>query len=201
VTAHLVRCRGIYCLWTVPGVGYVHVTETTGVLHATRADLGSESALLLRSPLITEGRDLTVAFNGRPPARLSTPDPSSRSGPAGRVLAQHAALVEGQVRASVVARRNCVVVLSASYDPGWSATVDGRPVATQMIAPALVGVPVGPGVHAIVFRYDGFGSYDELWALSVLVLLGLGLGPLAWRKVRRRGAGKTTGTSSMPPVA
>ncbi len=213
VTAHLVSCRGMYCLWTVPGVGYVHVTETTGVLHATRRDLGSKSVLLLRSPLIAEGRDLTVAFNGQPPASVTTPNPSLRSGPAGRVIAEHDALVEGQVRASVVARRNCVVVLSASYDPGWSATVDGRPVATQMIAPALVGVPVGPGAHAIVFRYNGFGSYDELWALSVLVLLGVGLGPLVWRKVRGTQAdtstgkttGKTTGkataNSPMSPVA
>ena len=199
VTAHLVSCRGIYCLWTVPGTGYVHMTETTGVLQATRADLGSKSILLLRSPLISEGRDLAVAFNGRPAAPLSTPNAPSRSGPAGRVISEHDALVDGLVQARVVARRNCVVVLSASFDPGWSATVDGRAVATQMVAPALVGVPVGPGRHQIVFRYNGFGSYDELWALSVLVLLAVALGPFVWSRARGRRARNAAAAISASP--
>ncbi|MGH9132242.1 MAG: YfhO family protein, partial [Acidimicrobiales bacterium] len=64
--------------------------------------------------------------------------------------------------------------LSASYDPGWTATVDGRSVATQMVAPALVGVRVSAGTHRIVFDYQGFGYYPELGALLVLALLALG---------------------------
>jgi len=53
-----------------------------------------------------------------------------------------------------------------------------------MIAPALVGVPVGPGAHRIEFRYNGFGSYDELWALGALVLLAVVMAPLPWRRAR-----------------
>ena len=46
-------------------------------------------------------------------------------------------------------------MLAASYDPGWTATIDGHPAATEMIAPALVGVTVPPGTHHITFRYTG----------------------------------------------
>jgi Bacterial membrane protein YfhO len=182
VPARLNFCRGVYCLWTLPTTGYVHVMDTTGVLEATRADVGSRSVLLLNSPLLSEGRDLTVAFNRRPAARPTAPDPSTLRGPPGHVTSERDDLVDGQVRATVVARRRCVVVLSASFDPGWTATVNGRPVATQMVAPALVAVPVGPGSQRIVFRYQGFGAYDELWALALVVLVALALGTLAHRR-------------------
>jgi Bacterial membrane protein YfhO len=64
-----------------------------------------------------------------------------------------------------------VVVLAVSFDPGWSATVDGRPAATEMVAPALVAVTAPPGVHHITFHYTGFGAYPELLALAALDLL------------------------------
>jgi Bacterial membrane protein YfhO len=184
VSARLTTCRGPYCLWTLPGRGYVHLVDTTGVLHATRADVGRQSDLLLHAPLLTESRDLTVAFNGHAAAAPTAPDSSSLSGRPGHVLSENDALPDGEVRVSVVAHRRCVVVLSASFDPGWSATVDGHPVPTQMVAPALVGVPVGPGAHRIEFRYNGFGSYDELWVLGALALLAVVMAPLLWRRAR-----------------
>jgi len=70
-------------------------------------------------------------------------------------------------------RRRAVVVLAASYDPGWSATIDGHPAAVQMLAPALVGVAVPPGLHHVLFRYAGFGGYPPLLALAVADLLAL----------------------------
>jgi uncharacterized membrane protein YfhO len=89
--------------------------------------------------------------------------------------------------------RRAAVVLSASYDPGWSATVDGHPEPTVMVAPALVAVDVGPGVHTVAFRYGGYGAYVPLFVLALLVLAALGAGTVvAWR--RRR---PTAGTS--PP--
>ena len=69
--ADKVRCSGDYCLWALPDPGYIHVYDTTGVLTATRADVGSQSTTLLDSPLLDEQRDLTVAFNG---SAASPPD-------------------------------------------------------------------------------------------------------------------------------
>ena len=65
------------------------------------------------------------------------------------------------------------LLFSVAYDPGWHAWVDGRPTATQMLAPALVGVTLRPGAHHIMLRYVGFGWYPELWAFSLLSLVGL----------------------------
>ena len=67
------------------------------------------------------------------------------------------------------------MVLSASFDPGWSVSMDGRPAATEMVAPALVAVTVPPGTHQIVFRYHGFAAYPELLALALLSLLALAM--------------------------
>jgi uncharacterized membrane protein YfhO len=66
-----------------------------------------------------------------------------------------------------------VVVLSASYDPGWTATVNGRPQPTRMVAPALVSVGVPAGTDQITFRYRGWQNYPVLFALAAAVLVAL----------------------------
>jgi len=185
VEADRVLCSGTYCLWALPDRGYIHVYDTTGVLEATRADVGSQSVTLLDSPLLREERDLTVAFNGHPGADPTAPDAAALQGPPGRVIAEHADLENGAAHAVVTTNRKATVVLSTSYDPGWSATVDGHPAPTVMVAPALVGVVVGPGVHTVVFSYSGYGSYDALLALALTVLVVLAAAPFVWERVRR----------------
>jgi hypothetical protein len=69
--------------------------------------------------------------------------PTVRSQPsAGAIRAEHADLGDGDTSATVRMRRPGVAVLSASYDPGWTATVNGRRQPTRMVAPALVAVDV-----------------------------------------------------------
>ena len=109
-------------------------------------------------------------------------------------MTQHADLANGAARAVVHTTRRATVVLSASYDPGWHATVNGRPAPTVMVAPALVGVVVGPGLHTVAFTYDGFGSYAALFVLAVVVLLVVAVGPALWRRLRRSTAADASGT-------
>jgi uncharacterized membrane protein YfhO len=79
-----------------------------------------------------------------------------------------------------------VVVLSASFDPGWTASIDGRPAPTVMMAPAEVGVWVPPGRHTIEFRYVGFGNESLLLSLSAIVVtfLLVMFGVSAARRIR-----------------
>ena len=184
VPADKVLCSDTSCLWALPDPGYIHVYDTTGVLSATRADVGSQSITLLDSPLLGEQRDLTVAFNGRAGA-APTAGTETLRGPPGHVIVEHADLANGSARALVRTNRRATVVLSASYDPGWSAEVDGHPAPTVMVAPALVGVVVGPGVHTVAFSYAGYGSYAALFVLALVVLVALAVAPLAWRRRRR----------------
>ena len=186
VDADKVGCSGDYCLWALPHPGYIHVYDTTGTLTATRADVGSQSDTLLQSPLLADQRDLTVGFNGQKASTPTAADASTLQGSPGRVVTEHADLEDGAARAVVHTTRRATVVLSASYDPGWHATVNGRPAPTVMVAPALVGVVVGPGLHAVTFTYDGYGSYDALFILALGVFVVLALAPLARRRVRRR---------------
>ena len=188
VPADRVLCSGGYCLWALPVAGYIHVFDTTGVLTATRADVGSQSVPLLESPLLKEQRDLTVAFNGSPASAPTADHLSPAAGPPGHVVIEHADLAQGRASAVVRTNRRATVVLSASYDPGWKATVDGRPEPTVMVAPALVGVLVGEGVHTVTFAYSGYGSYVPLFVLAILVFVLLGLGHTVWRWYRRRRA-------------
>ncbi len=194
VEADKVGCSGDYCLWALPDPGYFHVYDTTGVLTATRADVGSRSTTLLESPLLSQQRDLTVGFNGSAASTPTAPDASALQGSPGHVVVEHADLQNGTARAVVRTTRRATVVLSASYDPGWHAMVNGRPAPTVMVAPALVGVVVGPGVHTVTFSYAGYGSYTALFILALVVLVALALAPLVWRRVRGEGDALTTRT-------
>jgi len=186
VAADRIACSGTYCLWALPSTGYIHVYDTTGTLTATRADVGSQSVTLLESPLLREARDLTVAFNGQAASTPTSADPAALQGSPGRVIAEHADMANGSARAVVRTIRRATVVLSASFDPGWRATVDGRPAPTVMVAPALVGVVVGPGAHTVAFDYGGYGSYGALFVLALAVFVVLALAPILWRRPRGR---------------
>ncbi len=191
VPAQQIGCNGNYCLWALPQPGYIHVYDTTGVFTATRADVGSQSVDLLNSALLANDRDLTVAFNGNEASPPTATDATQLTGPPGHVVVEHANLAQGRASAVVRTNRRATVVLSASFDPGWTATVDGHPEPTVMVAPAVVGVVVGPGTHTVAFAYGGYGSYIPLFLLALAVFVALAVGPYFWR-LWRRSRGATT---------
>ena len=79
-------------------------------------------------------------------------------------------------------------MLSASFDPGWGVTVDGRARPTEMVAPALVAASVPAGTHKIVFRYHGYRGYPLLFGLAALTLLGFAAaGSRVWRRSASNG--------------
>ena len=117
----------------------------------------------------------------------TAPAGTALSGPPGHVVVEHANLAGGSADAVVRTNRRATVVLSASYDPGWTVTVNGHPEPTVMVAPALVGVDVGPGVHVVRFTYGGYGRYTLLFLLALLVFVALAVGPSLWRRLRRVG--------------
>jgi Bacterial membrane protein YfhO len=173
VPAQRVMVNGPYTLWQISSNGYIDPVEVTGTLSEDRADVGSRSLDLLYE--VGPNEDWSVRWPG-----LGPPAPPSASGaelerglaPSGKVDSTDADLVQGSLRAKVTMFKPGTLLFSASYDPGWHAWVDGRPVRTEMLAPALVGVQLGPGPHQVVFRYIGFRWYPELWAVGLLALAG-----------------------------
>jgi Bacterial membrane protein YfhO len=187
VPARLAARSGPYSLWTINGTGYIQAGRIVGEISANRANVGARSVPLLRSGLADDGAYLGVRFgsggggNGRLPTVRS---PS----PVGAASAEHTDLAAGEASATVTMDRPGVAVLSASYDPGWTATVNGQRVPARMVAPALVAVDVPAGTDHIVFRFHGYGDYPELFALSALTLAIIAAAPWCVRRFRRRPA-------------
>jgi hypothetical protein len=169
IPASRVAVSGPYALWTTPTAGYVHAGTIVGSLTADRTDLGARSAPVLSSRLAEHGDYFDVDFGARLATGSPLPAPSSEAA-AGDVTSESDDLDDGLVTATVTMRRPGVVVLSASFDDGWTASVDGRASATKMVAPALVATDVPTGTHTIGFRYRGYSGYPELFALCVLTL-------------------------------
>jgi hypothetical protein len=186
VPARLTRRSGPYQLWTLPDAGYIHAGQIVGQMTADRTNVGAHNIALLHSHLAQHDEYLSVEYGSHSGSdRLPTPPRQSRTGTVG---AQHANLNNGHATATIQTRHPAVAVLSASYDPGWTATINGRPQATRMVAPALIAVNIPTGTDHIEFHYHGYDDYPELLTLSALTLAIIALGPTGIRHARRRHA-------------
>ena len=122
--ASFVERRGDYALWELPGDTYVQVVETVGVVRENRGDIGENAASFMRSTLLAHGDYQAVDFAG---AGASAASSGQGSAPAmaGTLVSEKVDLTRGYVRATIRASRPAVVLLHASFDPGWKVTVDG----------------------------------------------------------------------------
>jgi hypothetical protein len=174
---------GPFGLWEVDAAGPLRVVDTSTTITADRDDLTTATSAFLRSDLPDLGRYPTVAFGGRPAAPPTLADGQEPEGPAGEVLETEADAADGRYAGRVRADRPAVVALAASFDPRWTATVDGRSVPVQMLAPALVGVPVPAGEHDVAFAYRPISPWAyALWlAIGVAAVWSLALLDRRWR--------------------
>lgn len=190
VPATLLRTAGPYRLWRVGSArlsSLFQVVDTYGVISANRANLGPQTAHFLRSELPGLGVYRVVNFSGRVSTAPTLKTLRGHRESPGIVLRQSLDLrYRERGEAVVAARRAAVVLFKVAFDPGWQATVDGRPEPVIMLAPALVGVSVSAGRHVVVFTYRGFPYYALLDAVAVTTLVGVAFGPRWWR--RRRSA-------------
>ena len=178
---------GPYWLWTINDAGYIQAGQIVGEMSANRTNVGARSVPLLHSRLAADGAYLGVRYGSA--GGGDGPLPTAPSQPsAGTVSAQSAELNAGEASATIRMRQPGVAVLSASYDPGWTATVNGRPESIRMVAPALVAVDVPAGTDHVVFRYHGYGDYPALFSLSALTLAMVAFAPMCVGYARRRRA-------------
>ena len=194
VRARLAMRSGPYWLWTIDGPGYIQAGRIVGEISANRTNVGTQSIPLLRSGLAAGGAYLSVRYGTDRGGDARLPTVRSLSS-AGAVRAERANLDDGQASATVRMRRPGIAVLSASYDPGWTATVNGRRQPTRMVAPALVAVDIPAGTDHVEFRFDGYDDYPELLALSGLTIAIFTVAPMWARRTRRRRISERARTS------
>jgi len=176
VAAREVMRRGPYSLWTIKSDGYFDVVETVGSVAADQADIATRTIEVLHTNLIADHQDLIVDYAGsrvRGQEDLRGASATAALKAPGAIVSERVDLANGAARCTVDLRRPGIVTLSASFDPGWQVSVDGRMEATEMLAPAVVGVKVGAGVHRVVIMYRGFVYYPELVLLGVVALIAL----------------------------
>jgi hypothetical protein len=186
VRATMVESRGDWALWSVPTTGYLRVVDTTPAIVADRTNLGQRTESFLQSTQPAEGRIPVIAFGGDTAATPTTGLGAPPAGAAGEVAVEYERPDDGIFGGTVEADRRAVVMLKATYHPRWKATVDGRPVETQMIAPSFVGVAVPPGEHRVEFRYEPYPDYWLLFTLGIATLVVLAVVPRWWARRRAR---------------
>jgi hypothetical protein len=82
-----------------------------------------------------------------------------------------------------------LVVADSLQQPGWSATVDGRPATLLPANNAMVAVPVSGGVHRVELSYTVPGQRTGAVVTGGAFLVCLGIVALCWRRRRsERGA-------------
>jgi hypothetical protein len=177
VPAKLLASSGRHRLWEVQTTGYLQVVDRSAPIAADRTNLEAATHVWRTSNLASKGIYPGIAFAGAQgplPTFTGTKPPP---GPPGRVLTQTNTLQDGVFTAAVQMNRPAVVLLKATYDPRWTATVDGRSAAPTMMAPSLVGVDVPIGIHEVIFRYKAYDQYPLLLVIGALTLAGLAIVP------------------------
>ena len=194
VPSTFLQASGRWGLWAVPTSGYLQVVDTPAAISADRTNLGRRTAGFLRSSLPAQRLIPLIAFDGSSSATPTVTSAVRPNGTAGVITQQFDRPDDGIFGGTIVANRDAVVMLKATYDPHMKATVDGRPAKTQMLAPSFIGVAVTPGQHTIEFHYVEFGCYWELFLLAALTLAALALVPRYGRRstklARPRAGGK-----------
>ncbi len=177
VPAKLVARGGSFRLFEVQTSGYFQVVDRGPAVDADRTNVDAATRSFRASHDALRGLYPGVAFAGASAPPPSYDGASPPQGTPGSVELQSEKPQDGVFTASVEANRPAVVLLKATYDPRWTATVDGLDAKPTMIAPSLVGVEVPVGHHEVRFRYAPYGHYPLLLALGALALVALALFP------------------------
>ncbi|MCU1238695.1 MAG: hypothetical protein JWP63_6662 [Candidatus Solibacter sp.] len=158
---------GRFDIFAMPETGYFEVVDAPVAVHATKHSFYDVNDRWLQSDWVVKRQHLMLDLGGTskdkprlwPEAALPAVPALP---PAGAVAAER----EGE--ADVKIARPSYVLFKTTWHPNWHAWVDHAPVATVMLSPGFIGVPVEPGKHTVVLRYEG--SAWKLW----LALAGIG---------------------------
>jgi hypothetical protein len=118
-----------------------------------------------------------VLLTGEPPELERSPDRSAESVEITRYEAD-------EIHLRVTANSTGMVVLSEIWDPGWTATIDGKKAKIYHANAVFRGIVVTPGTHDIVLKYPATNVKRSL-LFYIVPLAGLAAIPVLQR--RRKG--------------
>jgi hypothetical protein len=139
----------------------------------------------------------TTAILETAPGIVADP-PSPGTFPGAYPSATYLEIDPEHIRLDATATDASIVVVRNSYDPGWSATVDGRPTPVLPTDYLMQGVPVQAGHHIIDLTYrdtaitTGLEGSAGAWGMLLLAL------PTALVLERRRRTRATSSVGAIP---
>lgn len=174
----------------VPGLRLVHDGPDARVYENENAQ---PRATVVSAQQVVGSPAAALAAVGRPGFDITRGAVTERQLPglpvaSGAVPAGPATIVSGGDPDELVvharARRAGLLVVSDNWFPGWKATVDGRPAPVERVDYVMRGVPVGPGAHTVLMRYEPV-TWRIGWIVSLVTLAALAAAWVAGGRRRR----------------
>jgi hypothetical protein len=186
-----------------PGDGYFDLVDAPVVVPIDRYSFYDVNDRWLHSTWLAPKQYLWLDLKGGAPARLPRISPTSPL-PSAPAPGENAGTVRnerqaGQVyQAELEVARESLALFKMTWHPNWVAYIDGNPRQTVMLSPGFLGVPVSPGHHQILCRYEP-GNWRVFLALAGFVLVGLVVG-VEWRKTAPMPARELPAAPSPRPI-
>jgi len=149
---------GRFQIFDAPSTGAFDLVDVAGGQLVTRRDFFAVNDAWLKSDSVARHRHLQLGGSSRVTAG---------DGPAGEFTSAD------DDKAELEAAHPAWALFKSTWHPNWKATLDGKPVTTEMLSPGFIGVPVPAGHHALTLRYQP-GAW-KLWLALAGVLAAIGL--------------------------
>ena len=187
--------NGGFRLFDAPPSSYFDLVDAVAAVKTTKLNFYDINDRWLQSDWVGKHMHLFLDPGDDAPPRMLRLAPQDALPPlpstpfAGTVRSERQS---GQVyRAELDAARPCFALFKMTWHPNWKAYVDGARTSTSMLSPGFVGVPMGPGQHSLVMRYEpeswkaalGFGGLAAVLLLMALEWRGWRVRLEAWSPV------------------
>ena len=148
------------------------------------------AATVVFAPEVAAGKRAVAAVSPKPPAEVMVPEPTVADLGTCRLVA----FANTRVEAMCEAKTFVLAVFLEQFDPGWSATVDGRPAPLLRANLAMRAVPLSAGRHHIVltFATRGLATGIVLSLVGLFVLLAVVVLATLWQARARLPSSKAT---------
>jgi hypothetical protein len=171
---------GRFRIFDAPGNSYFDLVDVVASVKTTRNNFYDINDRWLQSDRVMKRLHLWLDWTGDVPSKLARFAPEDAL-PQFPILPSCGAVRDerrdGEVyQAGFETVRPCFALFKMTWHANWKAYVDGTPQKTAMLTPGFVGVPLLPGRHTVVMRYEpgswkaiaGFGGLAGVLLLIML---------------------------------
>jgi len=153
----------------MPDTGYFDIVDVAGAVKTTRDTFYDVNDRWLAGDWVSRRQHLLLDWKGDVPALAP---PQANAPPPGRILNERQDADVYQAEFEAV--RPAYALFKMTWHPNWKVYIDGSPQQSAMLSPGFLGVPVPPGRHRIVCRYEAGALKLSLAILGLLLVAILG---------------------------